>query len=456
MALFAGTVFAAGAFAWGIRRQSAAVAVITALVLATNNLGTLYASALSEGLFLLVGLCGQLALLRGLERRSQPMLALAGALFGISALTRYSGVVWIGAGIACPLLWFPGRMLARVKAAAVVAAPSLLLVGALFLHNRLSSGSAAHRSFGFHLISKSHITEAFSTIPSWFLPDRFANVGTGAVVALVVAVLIAAAARSVFRGNPGADRAESRSARLAFGTALVFLLLYTAHLFIAISLLHFNTPLDYRLLAPVQLIVLLLLPPSIAEISGSLLATTGGRWLAGAVAAVFLLVSTGRATNAIEFTRREGRGFHSVYFQKCALVTSLRSIPASIILYSNKPEAIEGALDRRAVPLPFKENPMTLLPNAQLPEDLTRVTEQLQSGHALLVYFFEEGLKAPPETEPPTLSRRHQFNEKELLKLLPLAVQQRTKEGAIYRFRKSDSEASRAPQVPSSPAGTTH
>ena len=438
LALFAVTVFGSGVLAWWLSRENKTASVLVALIVASHpSLLGIETNVLSESLFVAVALCGQLALVIALSRRSLGLLAAAGLCFGLSALTRYSGVVWIASGALSALFWFDGRTLVRrLIGATVTGLAAVLPVLALAVRNRLSAGTTSNRSLGFHPVSKDHWTEFFSSVSGWVLPDRFYTWQAGVVVFAILVGLLALAARALMRrtgeGENGAE--QWVQPRFVFGTSMVFVVLYLIHLPLAITFLHFNTPMDTRLLIPALVPLLILAPVACINLpSESLRSRLAQRCLAG-VGVAFVLLSLTRTHHLIQFNRTVGRGFRNPVFQNCELIKAIRAVPVSTVLYSNKSEAILGALDRMALKVPYKENEMTLQPNLLLAEEMGEMKARLKSRNALLVYIFQEGLQAPPAVEKLVLSRRHQFNESELKELLPLKPILRTKDGAIYKL----------------------
>ncbi|RYD78217.1 MAG: hypothetical protein EOP84_14545, partial [Verrucomicrobiaceae bacterium] len=220
-------------------------ALLAGAALALHVHGLEYHSwAFSEPLFLALSFGIIAALVRFGETDYRGWLVVAGLLAGGSSLARYSGMLWIGIAPLLVLFIARGnwkqRLLQGVLCGVCAAAPWF----AWSIRNSLAGGSAMNRSMQVHLISEAHITEGLTTISAWFLPWRFMGVVTGGLCLLLSLALVGMVLWKALRSP---ERSPFAIVAAGLGT---FFFLYLLHLPVAISLLHYNTPLDARLLLP--------------------------------------------------------------------------------------------------------------------------------------------------------------------------------------------------------------
>jgi hypothetical protein len=83
---------------------------------------------------------------------------------------------------------------------------------------------------------------------------------------------------------------------------------------------------------------------------------------------------------------REGLGFNNVRWSESDLVQAIKRLPASTLIYSNSPHAVYYHTGREGRRVPTRFSRVTRSANLQYPEELARMSRDLETG-AVLVYF---------------------------------------------------------------------
>lgn len=408
--LFGSGVWLAGIVVWSAAGRHCVAGWLASVLYAVNPVFlSLHGGINSESLFLPLSLLCIWFTSRSVETKRFGDLAGAGLVAGLSAATRYSGVVWVA---AVPLTIFIGsrkEWREGIKQALVASVAAALPVLVVLGRNKLVGGSTSNREFSFHPMGGTHLNEGLITVSSWLLPWRFSIWVTGLLVGMGVAALLVVPAWRAWRlpETPG----QERGFRLAVA---VFSVLYVIHLPLAISFLHFNTPMDSRLLAPVELFVLGALTV--------LAARAGPRvWPVAAV----LLLAAFYARQSLVLGRRNhiaGTGYWSSAWLALPALRAARTLPPEALLWSNKPEGIYAALDRPVRGLPAAFDAFTTKPLADAAAQLLAVKQQATSGSGYVVYFHppKEDFQFEAGGHSAQLSRLHEFPLAELKSALDL------------------------------------
>jgi hypothetical protein len=244
-------------------------------------------SVFSESMFLAFCLLGLLALARWLDEPSASRLGLVAAAAAAATLTRYAGVALIAcAGIAA-LAWGTGGARRRARDAALLvggaALPSILWA----LVTRMQGGEST-RAVVLHVPGE-NLSRLLSTGSRWFFRSSIAD-PTRQVLFAVLLVVFAAMAADLVRLHA---RDPGTTARRVLA---LFAVCYLATVEITRFFLDASTPIDGRLLAPLQpVLYALMLGILVAWLRARVRMPSGRAGLAAAVVAA-LLALTGVAS----------------------------------------------------------------------------------------------------------------------------------------------------------------
>jgi hypothetical protein len=362
----------AGAVA--LRMSGPRWAVVVAIaVAAATPIALLNAGLYSEPLFLTLLLVWLLAI-RSTRRAT---LALAGVVAVAATLTRFAGVALLAAGVA--VLW---QHRAGLRAHAAGAGVPLALWGVL----RLASSSSTGRSIAWHAPEGRVLLDGLEGMSTWTTGSR-GSVAMGVLVTVCAAVLLI------------------RARRLPGGAALgIAAAAYAAVLGVTLVLLDAQTPLDSRLLAPVQLLVILAIP-AVATLPLR-------RWLAASLGAVIAVTAFATPRHLDRLNGGMLRLEHSP--------TVAAAAAADGPLVSNAPGALWVLTGRDAAWLPMLTDPHTLRPNAHYRREADGLRRQLAS-RGMFVWVAPYDYRTYLPTEAQTVRDLH------------LELVARYRDGAVYR-----------------------
>lgn len=413
MGLFAATVLLSYRLLLSIQPCSLPIAFLGALsILLSGRLIELFASAMSEPLYLTLMIGGLSASIRYLDQRQSVWLMVAGVLLGLAAFTRYAGVASIAA-VAFVLLirrhpgtqTSPARMLAFLG---LRCAP----IATYSLHNLLSIGRpVGHAHWSWELVQQFPWRSLVRNCVDWLVPGKF-------VAGLEAQIVIAAAAVSgaamaayaiLFRRSPAAALARQlRKGGVLVLTANTLALL----LLLALSRGFFagGDSFNRRYLAPVQVTAFILLFALAAAA-----ANRSPRWARAFVLGAclcFTLLLTVRAVWTVRHLWREGSGYSS----------RRRHISETIRYLNNRPE----------VPVMSTAAPGVYFWTGRLPADIPR-TNPREEVRAFLCRT--GGFLVIIDSMP---AEFYGVDQDELTR--GLLVEQDFSEGTIYRIDPSECE----------------
>jgi hypothetical protein len=390
---FAGIVLLVGVVVRAQTRSVPAGLVAAVLAAAAVDLLTYSASALTEPLFILLGLAGLVVLASYLEVPRPALLAGAAALVAAAFLTRYVGVALVVAGVAA-LLWRR-----RWWAAAVFGAVSVAPVG-LWLFWAGGRGTS-DRTVAVHMFGAEYLGQAARPLSRWIVPWPKPPVG------LLLAVLLVAGAIAVARRLPVTAGARPSLSWLL----VVFTVAYLAVLLANRALTDATGRLDARFLAPLHVVAILLVVPALWR----------RRLPAPALALAGLLV-VAQMADAVAWT--VGGLTDDSVSRRGYAATALRQSPlmahAGTPLYTNAPDAVYFVTGRTSTPIPATRDYLTGRPNDRYAEQLAAM--RAAGGH--LAYF-----------DAITFRRSFQPSRSELEASLPLEVVAHDDVGTLYRLR---------------------
>lgn len=164
---------------------------------------------------------------------------------------------------------------------------------------------------------------------------------------------------------------------------LLFTVGYVGFLLVSISFIDAATPLDDRLLSPVQVVGIVLF--------GSLLgwAVRGGlrmpaRVLLAGIVGLVVLANTREAAGWIQEARAEGIGYQSREWRESSLVASMGRIPAGVPVASNGDDIVYFLTGRPMHRVPEKWGYTSRLPNPDYERDVTELCHKLRPEGIML------------------------------------------------------------------------
>jgi len=328
--LFGAVIALTGLAALRVSRSPVAAIAAAFLVLTAENLLNVFPWAMSEPLYIALMLAAVLALDLSLKNANRGMFWLAAALTALAVLTRYMGVMLVGAGALVLLLWNNRPLAKRFKNALVYSTLSLLPVAFYILNNWRTTGTFfGPRGYAVGEYDPGFTRGALATLLNWFIPGRFVKGSEYWLTALAAALLILAALwyrRARARIEPSA-RAGHHLSPLAWILAafitLNILLLFS--LLFSRGIIGSGEAYSNRYLAPVYVAALVLLAAGVTSLwrAGLRLMRAG---IALAVL-ILMLINLYRAQDAVRMPSASGMGYASQRWHDSETIRYLNSHP---------------------------------------------------------------------------------------------------------------------------------
>ena len=376
------------------------VAVVCAALFAVApDLLFLHSMVLSEPTFIACALASFVLLGAYLEGGARWKLIAASIALAAALAVRYSAPPLIGAAALCLLFNVRrpiGRRIADALLLCVIAAAPM---AAWMMRNAQLTGSAGGRPIAFHPPEKGHYDDAMKTLSYWLLP------GSGGTVAIVGFALTATLAIAVLVW--GWRQAGTR--RLIGLSAVCYLVFIV----LSITFVDALTPLDKRILAPVHVALIVLVPLWVSALP---LTAPSFRVLA----AGFVLLVAVRAGAWVVKAPKSDLGYACRQWRESELARFIRTLPPDAVIYTNAVDFLYLGTNRFAKPIPRLYYAVSRKPDLMYRERTRTMSEELQARDGYLIYFT-------------TIQRPWQPTQQRLREDLPLRVVHSAKDGTAYQ-----------------------
>jgi len=342
----------------GARAAGRAGGMVAAFVGLNGAVLEAHAWLLSEPLAMTFTLAGLILLPDGLAPNATParrrrFLLWAALATGAACLTRYASLALLASGVLGIFVAARGRRRQGLIDATTFAVIAIAPLALWVVRNRFLADTTVNRRLAWFGFDRHHLEQLENTVARWFA------LRPSSVVEALVAVLLAAAGawttviilrRAATRDAAAVDaRRRLEFVRVRNAVLVPFIVCYTALVLVTVAFLDRSTPLDARILLPLQVPLVVLL----VSVAMDLLAPRR-RWHAPAVAALLFVVTIGlgRSLTLGRELAVDGHGFSAGWWAKSQTVQHVATVPSSTVLYSNAPEVLYVHLGRHAHLLP--------------------------------------------------------------------------------------------------------
>ena len=338
----------------GARAAGRVGACVVALLVATNDaMLDAHAWLLSEPLAIAFTLAALLLLTDGItpatsRKRRRWLLFCAALATAAACLTRYAAISLIAAGMLAIVFAHHATWRQRLVEAVTYAVIATAPLGLWVLRNRMLAGTGTNRRLSWNGISKRHWEQLGDAVERWAsLPQSgWALLIASVAAAVGVGVAVFVLRRRVARPATGANATQRDAERIAvLRPLLLFAGCYAALVLTTVAFLDRSTPLDSRILLPLQ--VSLAIPAM----------TLGWTLLSGmrhgpviAVGVVAFMTAAG-VTGSISLANdlaADGHGFTARWWTQSPTLKYAGTIPTAQPIYSNAPEVLYVHLRRPA------------------------------------------------------------------------------------------------------------
>jgi 4-amino-4-deoxy-L-arabinose transferase-like glycosyltransferase len=412
------SVFLGGWLTWRMSRSTIAGLAFAFLLAANGPLLFVYAVIMSEPLYLALTFIAFLFLFSYFNQSPSPLgggargggwlLLAAGAISGLTYLTRYSGLALLATFAAVLLLVEPGWK-TKIRSTLIYLAGAVPFLLAWTLRNTLSGLSITNRVLSYHPIPAEKIDYGVRAVWNWLIPGWFGGLtsdwpvlsilrasrdwpGTpylavGLVGAALLVWLALTARRLPALALSGWEN-RSNAPLILFFTSTLYLFVYLAAILFSMFFFDASTPFRDRILAPIYISLL-----TAFVLFGVWLFRTNKRPLRVLVVILALAVasvSVAEAGRAVTRLQADPLGFASARWRNSRLIAAINALPPDTILYSNSPTAIYILTDRPAYIMPTPIDPVDNQPRGNFDDDVAQMRADLLAGKVVLVVFQPE------------------------------------------------------------------
>ena len=404
--LFGTNTALVGWLGWRMTREFSTGVWSAVIFLLNASLLRVHIFALSEPLFLFFSLVAFLffdlhfSTIPLANKRRSPWLLLTGLAVGLAFLARYSALALLPTFSVALLLFpttpgaqtTPAEWRARLVKLSVFFAGAIPLIIAWFVRNKLNAGSVTNRTFQYHALTRDNIQPAFYNFSQFLMPVeswRQSLLKTNLLhwlIGIVGFLMFTWLVIQVVRLLQSTQDAQSTSQPLLF-TNILYMFGYLGAVLFSMSFFDASTKFQTRILAPLYVGLILLLPVIATWLWHQVIPTKANRWL------VLILVLVTISASALEFSRaiREfssaGQGYASWKWHDSFIMASLKNLPADIAIYTNTPPAVYLVTGRASRTLPTPIDPVDNLVRADYQDNLDMMLTDLHSGRAVLALF---------------------------------------------------------------------
>jgi thiamine transporter ThiT len=310
------------------------------LVMTTPAVVQVHENVLSEPPFIALLV---LALVTMVHARERPLVS--GTLAALASIVRYAGLSVVG-GVVLWQFARTGTLRQRLVRSATAALPAIVIQGAWVMRTVHKAGPSSIRDLSWYGELGPTMREGWHTISAWLVPGMSQRWGSFAAVCLVILLLA-----TIWRARP--VRAEQAPA-LAAGLLAAC---YVALLLISRLVADLTIPLDYRLMAP----LFLLLEVAIVLIVASAWRTwpIPARVLAVVLGLLWWDSALSVSRESARYAVQTGNDLADVCWRRSPLLAWVRANGRGHALFTNVPEALFFQAKRLSHELPEERDAQT-------------------------------------------------------------------------------------------------
>ncbi|MDQ7798284.1 MAG: glycosyltransferase family 39 protein [Candidatus Edwardsbacteria bacterium] len=359
--LFGLNIFLTGLISAELVRWRLSAVISSLLLIFSTHLLLIHMMAVSEPLFILLFLLGIWCFLRYMENSSFLALLLSGFFLGLAALSRYIGVVFI---ISVIIFTVSFRTVAnkttllRVISFVLVSFSGLMLWVARNIHH---TSSVADRSFAVYPMAKLSLLKGLQTILWWLMFEVDMNyLGYVRFISFFLILFL------LFKyWAPQITALSQKRVLRKFSKSYLFILLCLASYMISLlSSILFLDPaimLDYRILSPAYVLLLLIFPTILKPVKIKIFFASIFIFWASVSAAYGIWWGLAR-TDSVSWD-----AYQRFNWRKIGSLALLDGLPNDAVYLTNDPELLY-ALSGKVPSLLNRDKLFTLMdPEAQTP-----------------------------------------------------------------------------------------
>jgi 4-amino-4-deoxy-L-arabinose transferase-like glycosyltransferase len=383
-----------GILGWRMTKSLAAGLVLAALFVLNGSLLQVYATAMSEPLFIFLSLLALWMFDLYFERDVHWLWLIAcGVFVGAAYLTRYAGLALVATFLVALFILHDTWRKRLVSAGIFLAGVLPWILGWTF-RNLIVAGNASNRELVWHPLTSGNFETTLYTISQFLVPvedwRRQLFKAPALFVILTALILLVVLVWLVVKGwgylhyppSPTVGKKESRTGEVISFTTGLYIFGYIASIIASMLLFDASTKFKLRILAPVFASLLILL-----VLFGFWL-WKQRRELVVLLAVVVLGLSIYNQVFTVQDLSKGGQGFASFDWYDSKALAYLRTLPSTVMIYTNETGAVYLYTDRPTYSLPNRFDPVTAQDRSNdYEKGVVQMQQQVLEGKAVLALF---------------------------------------------------------------------
>ena len=312
-------------------------------------------------------------------------LVLCGVFVGVAYLTRYAGLALVATFLVA-LFILHDTWRKRFIGAGIFLASVVPWILGWSIRNLLAAGNATNRELVWHPITASNFSTTLYTISQFLIPvenwRRQLYKTPGLFITLTALILLVVLVWTMIKAWKYfvAPQQIPRSETISFTTGL-YIFGYIASIIASMLLFDASTKFQLRILAPIFISLLILL-------------VLFGVWLwkkrreVAIVLALFIIgISIYNQIATVQDLSKGGQGFASFDWYDSKAMAYLRTIPRTVMIYTNETGAVYLYTGRPTYSLPNRFDPVTAQVRSGYEQGVALMHQQILQGKAVLAIF---------------------------------------------------------------------
>jgi 4-amino-4-deoxy-L-arabinose transferase-like glycosyltransferase len=379
-----------GILGWRMTPSLTAGVVLAALFVASGEMFSVHAVAMSEPLFIFLSLLSFWMFDLYFERHHHWLWLIAcGTFVGLAYLTRYAGLALVATFVVA-LLILHTTWRRRLTSTGILLASVLPWVLGWSIRNRLIAGNATNRLFAWHPLTSENINPGLRVFADFFIPieswrrEIFQQPGIlEGMILLVLGGLMVWVILTAWKylSHPQQERTGTEAREVLSFTTGLFIFAYLASILASMLMFDAATKFKLRILAPVIVSLLILL-------------VVFGIWMRSrsrevVVALMLLVLSLSVYEQSVTFNTwaRSELGYASFQWYDSKAMDYLKDLPDEVMIYTNEPGAVYLYTGRGCYVLPDRFDSATALARADFEKGVTVMQTDIHRRKAVLALF---------------------------------------------------------------------
>ena len=375
---------------WRMTPSLMAGIVLAGLFVASGEMFSVHAVAMSEPLFIFLSLLAFWMFDLYFERHHHWLWMIAcGTFVGMAFLTRYAGLALVATFVVA-LLILHTTWRKRLTSIGIFLASFIPWALGWSIRNRLVAGNATNRAFAWHPLTSENIEPGVRVFAELFIPleplrrviFRQTAVVEG-MIALVLGGIFVWVVVTAWRylSKPQHERTGKEAREVLSFTTGLFIFAYLASIVASMLMFDAATKFKLRILSPVLVSLLILV-------------VVFGIWLRNrrqdmVVVLAILVFAFSIYKQSITFNTwaKSEQGYASFQWYDSQAMAFLRELPEDVMIYTNEPGAVYLYTGRGCYVLPDRVDSATALVRTNFEEGVSTMQADINQGRAVLALF---------------------------------------------------------------------